>query len=378
VAASLAGTAAAVEVVEAAAGKDAADHMAAGLGLRDFRVADGRDDADGNPEPGQPEATARAGELAAQLLDSDGLDAIPEPEPVIDGMLYGNSLAWLTGKRGCGKSFVALDMAGCVSAGLPWHGHVTRHGRVLYVAAEGATGLRQRVHAWEDRNGRSAVTFLPAAIRLPADAAPVAEIAVGFGASLVIIDTQARATIGLDENASKDMGLLVDALERIREASGACVLCVHHEPRNGEHPRGHSAIDGAATTLLRVAKDGPMVTVTNPKQKDAAEAEPLALALIGHLGSAVLGLIPPVGLGNFRTDSEETVRKTLLALVGLKGGATYTDLKTDCGLPASTFKYALNSLLSKGEVRNAGTKTRTRYLPVTEDEQLPVGPTEGQ
>jgi hypothetical protein len=64
-------------------------------------------------------------------------------------LLYSDSLAWLTGKRGHGKSFAALDMAGHVSLGQNWHGHATKRGPVLYIAAEGVAGLRQRVRAWE-------------------------------------------------------------------------------------------------------------------------------------------------------------------------------------------------------------------------------------
>jgi hypothetical protein len=51
-----------------------------------------------------------------------------------------------------------------------------------------------------------------------------------------------------------------------------------------------------------------------------------------------------VGLGSIQTDSETVVRETLLTLVGLKGGASYTELSKDCGLPVSTFKYTLKSL----------------------------------
>ena len=331
--------------------------------------------SDGHTEPGQePDPPSRLDTLRARLLDSAGLDAIPEPQPVIDGLLYTDSLAWMTGKRGCAKSFVALDMAGCVSLGQNWHGHAVKHGGVLYVVAEGAPGMRKRVRAWEDHHGIMAVTFLPVAVRLHFDFVALAEIAAGLGTALVIIDTQARVSVGLDENSSKDMGLLVDAAEYIREKSGACVLLVHHEPRNGEHPRGHSVMDGAGTTLLRVAKDGPLVTLTNPKQKDAAESAPVSLALSQHLGSAVLSPMSRVGLGNIRTDSEAT----LLDLIGLKGGASHSDLKKDSGLVPSTFNYAMKRLLSRDAIRNAGTPKRTFYVLVHEGEQTLDSPTEVQ
>ena len=92
--------------------------------------------------------------LRNQLVDSAGLDSIPPPQPLVDGILYLDSLAWLHGKPGHGKSFVALDWAGCVATGAPWQGHeVTSRGTVVYLAAEGVAGVRQRVRAWEERTG---------------------------------------------------------------------------------------------------------------------------------------------------------------------------------------------------------------------------------
>lgn len=321
---------------------------------------------DGNP------ALDRLEVLEDALLDSGGLDLIPEPVPLIGGLLYTDSLAWLTGKRGHGKSFVALDIAGHVSGGLDWHGRPVKPGPVLYVAAEGRAGLRQRVRAWEDHHGPMAVTFLPVPVRLPADASTLGRVAAVRGAVLVIIDTQARVTVGLDENSSRDMGLLVDALEVIREASGACVLAVHHEPRNGEHPRGHSTIDGAGTTLLRVTKDGPLVTLTNPKQKDAPEAAPIDLALESHLGSAVIWGHSQVALEGLRSDSEGQLRAVIHEFGGSKGWACFTDLVNDSGMPKTTVRRALKSLLTKGEVANVGTGTRPRYVLADPAELLPA------
>ena len=95
----------------------------------------------------------RLAQLRAHLVDSGGLDAIPEPVPLVDGILYQDSLAWLYGKPGSGKSFLALDWAGCVAAGLPWGERATAHGPVLYLVAEGSGGIRRRVRAWETTAG---------------------------------------------------------------------------------------------------------------------------------------------------------------------------------------------------------------------------------
>lgn len=58
----------------------------------------------------------REDQLRAALLDSAGLDSLPEPEPLIDGWLYRDTLAWLHGKPSNGKSLLALDWACCIAA----------------------------------------------------------------------------------------------------------------------------------------------------------------------------------------------------------------------------------------------------------------------
>src|SRR4029077_15177132 len=134
---------------------------------------------------------------------SDGLDDLPAPEALIDGILYRDTLAWLHGKPGHGKSCIALDWAGCVAAGLPWQGRPVTMGPVLYVIAEGVTGLRQRVRAWEDHAGlRTAAEFLPVPVQFldAIDLAAMIQVAQDLEPVLIIVDTQARVTVGGDEN----------------------------------------------------------------------------------------------------------------------------------------------------------------------------------
>ena len=45
---------------------------------------------------------------------------------------------------------------------------------------------------------------------------------------LVVIDTLAKASIGADENAVKDMGIVMRNVERINEKTGAHVMLIHH------------------------------------------------------------------------------------------------------------------------------------------------------
>lgn len=139
-----------------------------------------------------------------------------------------------------------------------------------------------RVDAWEREHGpMKSVRFLP----MPVQAnGPEWDVLVAMchrlAPALVIIDTQARVTLGLDENSNSDMGRYVDAVDRIKRATGACVLTVHHLGRNGTNARGASAIDGAQDAELRVRKAGTyVIELVMDKQKDQAEAEPVKIRL---------------------------------------------------------------------------------------------------
>lgn len=370
-----------VRVVEPVAGKDATDHLAAGHRLGDFADVDLAAPAEDGPpaaDSGDDPIGARLEQLRAALLDSAALDFIPAPQPVIDGFLYRDSLAWLHGKPGNGKSFVALDWAACVAAGLPWQGCETMQGPVLYLAAEGKSGLRPRVRAWEDyAQCVMGVVFLPVAVQLlvPVDIAALAAVAAEMHPALVVLDTQARVTTGFDENSAKDMGLFVAAADRLREATGACVLTVHHEARAGENMRGSTALEGAATSIMRATKEGSLITLSTSKQKDAPAADEVRLTLMPRLASAVLMSHGRAGNFGLLSDSEGTVLGTLRELF-VGRSATPTEIIDMTKLSKSTVYRALSALVSKGKLVNAGTEARPRY--VLTDAEIPTLPRTSQ
>lgn len=238
-------------------------------------------------------------ELRSALLDTRGLDDIPEPDPIIADVLFRDSLAWIQGKPGNAKSFVALDMAGCIATGESWQGFKTTPGPVIYIAAEGVAGMRWRVRAWEEAMGRemTGVKWLPVPVQasLPTDWQAFTQLAADLVPALIVVDTQARVTVGMEENAAKDMGEFVDQLETLRRATGACVLAVHHQGRTGEHMRGSTALEGAATTVVQVAKDEGDVTVKCAKQKDGEQFDDIALQLLAKQDSAVLMRVDDFG-----------------------------------------------------------------------------------
>lgn len=258
---------------------------------------------DSGPGAG-PAAVDPVEAMLGRMLTSAQLRALPPPEPLVNGLLDLDSCAWLIGEPGSGKTFVAIDLAGHVGRGEDWQGRVVRQGRVVYVVAEGARGMRLRVDAWEREYApMTDVLFLPEPV--PANergprGVPVAgawsvlvEACRRVAPTLVVIDTQARATVGLNENDNSDMGYYAAQADRIRRATGACVLNVHHMGRNGTHARGASAIDGAQDAELSVSRaaGSMLITLKTDKQKDQAEVQPITLQLVRSDG----GIDPATG-----------------------------------------------------------------------------------
>jgi AAA domain/Bifunctional DNA primase/polymerase, N-terminal len=225
----------------------------------------------------------------ARMLTPEQLRALPPPRPLVRGLLDLDTCAWLIGKPGSCKSFVALDLAVHIGRGEPWQGRPVHQGLAWYIAAEGAGGMTLRAAAVErEYEEIKEVRFLPEPV--PADERRMQgngawSVMVAAAALerpvMIIIDTQARVTIGLNENDNADMGYYAQQADRLRRASGACVLTVHHQGRTGQNARGASAIDGAQDAELRIerAEQSMVLKVHVDKQKDQAQAEPIELGL---------------------------------------------------------------------------------------------------
>jgi len=238
--------------------------------------------------PEQPTDPVEA--LLSRMLDRDALDALKPPKPLIRDLLDLDSESWIIGAPGGFKSFVALDWACHVACGMPWRGRPVTQGRVVYVAAEGKKGIPLRVKAWEAMYERRAtnVLFLPEPVQVSNGLAwsTLVEACRRLQPVLVVLDTQARITVGIDENSNGAMTVLTEAVRRLKEATGACVLVVHHTGRNGEDARGASAIDGAQDTEIRVdrpqkkAERGELrATISVDKQKDGDESASIEVQL---------------------------------------------------------------------------------------------------
>ncbi|KJY18383.1 MULTISPECIES: AAA family ATPase [unclassified Streptomyces] len=223
----------------------------------------------------------RVAAMAGELLDTDGLDKLRPLEPLLGDFLHCNTLARAIGPSGTFKSFVLLDMCGHIGTGMKWHGHYVRQGLVVYLVAEGAEGIRKRVRVWEQHHGvrMDNVRFLARPVQaMDPEWEVLTEVMRRMEPSLIVVDTQARVTVGIEENSNTEMGRVVARLDRLRVVTGACVTLVHHTGHVGEHGRGASAVKGALHSELMISRKGDrlsnfVLTVKSGKQKDEEEGD---------------------------------------------------------------------------------------------------------
>jgi putative DNA primase/helicase len=97
-----------------------------------------------------------------------------------------------------------------------------------------------------------------------------------------VIDTLARTFGAGDENKQADMNAYVSAADRLREATGANVLIVHHSGvHEDKRERGSNVLRGAADTVIKVSRNDNKLDIINHgpegKQKDAEEFKTIKL-----------------------------------------------------------------------------------------------------
>lgn len=231
----------------------------------------------------------RAGEIKRRLVSLSAIEAVLTSNYMVKGWLDRNCLSMLYGPSNAGKTFVALDIAMHIAAGQPWRGLRVNGGPVLYIAAEGGAGIRNRLAAIKrDRPELAAAPFtlLPIGLDLhgEGDAMAVCEIMPDADPALVVIDTLARSMGAGDENTAKDAAMFVRNCDLIREATGAHVMVIHHTGKDEDRgARGSSALRAAVDNEIQVTSEWEIIS---RKQRDQEPPEPLHF----NLRSVTLGM----------------------------------------------------------------------------------------
>lgn len=204
--------------------------------------------------------------------------ARPPVPMLVAGWVPDRAVVRIFGAPGSLKSFVALDWALSVATGTPWLGCPVQQRDVLYVVAEGAYEFHKRIRAWcvaHSVGWPSALHLIEAAPQMsnPEDIEDLRLTVDELNCGLIILDTQARTTIGMNENAAQDAGLIQSAWDRIR-GEKATLAIVTHAGHDSDRARGSSSFLGAVDAEIRVNRPrrADLVAVLSvAKMKDGAD-----------------------------------------------------------------------------------------------------------
>ena len=145
----------------------------------------------------------RAAELGRALIPLDQIEPALHRPYLVKNWLDLGSFSVVFGESNVGKTFLALDLALHVAAGVAWHGaRVSDPRQVLYIASEGGRGVNNRLDAiWREmpdlaRAGVGQFSLLPVTMDFCAkgDAIALIEMARNLPArpGLIVVDTLAR------------------------------------------------------------------------------------------------------------------------------------------------------------------------------------------
>lgn len=369
IAASLAGKARSVRVVElpdlgpvrAKAGRDICDWIEAGHERAELDAA-----VAATPEYAPPPPKTLLTPLRELMRQR------PErPPQMIQSVWEPNSFGMIVAGAKSFKGFFVVDMLCSLAASVPFLGWpefaVPEPKRVVYWMEEGAIwDVLRRVERWAQARGvagdawqENVRVVYGHGLRLTnaEGMALLRDELQGFAPDLVICDTLARVSAGMNENAPEDMGLIIDALDAIRRDYNTAVCYVHHENRAGQGVgRGHSSLYAACDCIARLERQRAAadVKITIELKSgddvgtfwcDLVDAPPRPgerpVGVLMHRGHAVRGV----------DHSQFVTAHDIVAYLERHGSrAPLATVKKDLGLTTDDLEELLRQLARSGDV----------------------------
>jgi hypothetical protein len=203
-------------------------------------------------------------------------------------------LAILYGPSGGGKSFFMIDILRRICRGEPVLGRRSYPAGVIYLAAEGAQGVRKRIKGARDRYGELGGRFLLLAGQPNlTDNESVAVLTgqvlkgratlkeSGHELRIIVVDTLAAASPGVDENTAASMGAVLGELQSLAVDLRCLVFVVTHTGKDESRGiRGWGGQFANADAVISLTEpNGELRVGTVMKVKDGPSGDRFAFAL---------------------------------------------------------------------------------------------------
>lgn len=254
------------------------------------------------------EENERNNDIRVEVVARGKFDKIEHSLDFIEGMLCENSVAFIYGPPGCGKTFFAIHLLCCAATGRQAFALDVKQREALYVGLEGEASIKARIQAWMIENGvkSNPIYYALGSMNLITEGAQAELVRImrEHGIKVIAIDTLSMAATGIDENSAEHMTLVVSALHNIKRETGACVIAIAHTGKNERAGiRGHSSQRGNVDTIIEIetlnakarkGKRGEPDSIEEPvtlsterratvrKQRDGADGARVQFRLTAH------------------------------------------------------------------------------------------------
>lgn len=170
----------------------------------------------------------------------------------VDRLIEGDGIAWVYGQSGSYKSVLAMGLACSVATGRDWCGRKVRQGPVLYISAEGGSGILTMRSAWEAANSARADHLM-----IHIDAPNIANL---------------RLTDGSDETGREPASEVVQRLHEIKDVTGQhaalIVIDTYAQTSSGDMRENVSAYESKLRRLIAFAAPGASALVIDHTTKE--------------------------------------------------------------------------------------------------------------
>ena len=285
---------------------------------------------------------------------------------LVTGLWADEAVGIIGGEPKCCKSFLALDLAVAVAAGIPCLRRfaVPHPGRVLLYAAEDALHIvRLRLEGICAAAGLrlaeldvQVITAPCLRLDLEADRRNLAETVATLKPRLLVLDPFVRLH-RIDENASGEVAPLLAYLRELQRRHAIAVIIVHHAKKGGAHVRAGQALRGSSEFhawgdsnlyLRRQAED----LILSVEHRAAPSIPPVSLELAQRGDALALEVVDRRAPVTPAANSLDERITSALAETGQP--LPFADLRARCRVRAATLYERLTALAEGGRIVKAG------------------------
>ena len=284
---------------------------------------------------------------------------------LVAGLWSDEAVGIIGGEPKCGKSFLALDLAVAVAAGIPCLRRfaVSRPGRVLLYPAEDALHIvRRRLEGICAAAGVSlaaldvqVITAPSLRLDLEADRMRLEETVASLKPRLLVLDPFVRLH-RIDENVSGDVAPLLAFLRELQRRHAIAVVLVHHAKkgagaiRAGQALRGSSEFHAWGDSNLYLRRDSNDRIVLTVEHRAAAAMPGVTLELIQRDNALALEPIPTDRQPEHRLEPTSVDQRITAALADGGQPRPFAALRTSCRVRTTTLYERLAAMIAAGLV----------------------------